>query len=68
MQFAPNKKDYKRIAVEESWMIPELFDDFREIANTRAADEPGMALLWGEVMRAADASTFREIISDIALA
>ncbi len=62
---APNKRDYKRIAVEESWMPPEIFDDIRDMASAKAADEPGMAMLWGEVMRMPGTNKFREIISDI---
>ena len=31
------KKSYKRIAVEESWMPTEIFDDFRAISQTEEA-------------------------------
>ncbi|WP_147822407.1 amidohydrolase family protein [Salidesulfovibrio onnuriiensis] len=61
------QKSYKRIAVEESWMPTELFDDFRALAQTGETriTSPGLASLWGEVMQTPGAQLFREIITDI---
>ena len=44
------KKMYKRIAVEESWMPMELFDEFRTLSQSEEGriTEPGMASLWGK--------------------
>jgi len=55
---------YKRIAVEESWTIPEIFDDMREIALSNPKDEPGMASLWAEVMRTKGAKSFGDVLCD----
>ncbi len=60
-------KSYKRIAVEEFWTIPEIYADMREIALSNSKEEPGVASLWGDVMKTAGANPFGDILCDAGL-
>lgn len=43
----PASPNYRRIATEEAWAPPELFDLFREILTASKVDDPGLTSLMG---------------------
>lgn len=59
-----SERRFKRIAIEESYTTPEIFAEMREVAFTQAAEEPGEAALWGDLMRMPEMARFEKIITD----
>ena len=59
------KETYKRIAVEESFIIPEIFDDLRNFAANGAKNEPGLLSLWGEAINSPGVDAFAQTLIDI---
>lgn len=47
MSSSLQKKQYRRIAVEEAWAVPEMFDLFREYLTKYPEDDPGLMSLMG---------------------
>ena len=42
--------DYERIATEEAFATPDLFDCYRTIIESRSVDDPGFYSLWGHYL------------------
>lgn len=55
---------YKRIATEEAWGPPELFDEWRKVLAAQPADEPGFEALWRGMSGSAK-SPFEKRLTDI---
>ncbi|GAW47346.1 amidohydrolase family protein [Photobacterium damselae subsp. piscicida] len=58
------QKKYKKIAVEESWMPTELFEEFMKLSQEKCVD-PGFLSLWGEIMMSSNAEKLKNLICDI---
>ena len=43
----PGKASYKRIATEEAFCPPEMFDEYKKILDGGKLDDPGFNSLWG---------------------
>ena len=63
----PGKADYKRIATEEAFCPPEMFDIYRKILDEKRLDDPGFNSLWGFYLSSPSPRTtfIRDYMSDI---
>jgi 5-carboxyvanillate decarboxylase len=39
--------DYRRVATEEAWGPPEMFEQYRKLLERKSLDDPGFNSLWG---------------------
>ena len=51
----PAAKGYKRIATEEAFAPPEMFEQYRKLLDRNAIDDPGFQSLWGFYLRSPSA-------------
>ncbi len=49
--FRTAAKGYKRIATEEAFAPPEMFEQYRKLLERNAIDDPGFQSLWGFYLR-----------------
>ena len=63
----PGKAPYKRIATEEAFCPPEMFDLYRKIIAENRVDDPGFNTMWGFYLSSPSARTtfIRDCMSDV---
>ncbi len=63
----PGKAPYKRIATEEAFCPPEMFDIYRKILAENRLDDPGFNTMWGFYLSSPSARTtfIRDHMSDV---
>ena len=63
----PGKVPYKRIAAEEAFCPPEMFDVYAKILDDKSLNDPGFDSLWGFYLRSPSPRTsfIREYMTDL---
>ncbi len=63
----PGKVPYKRIATEEAFCPPEMFDIYARILEDKTTDDPGFESLWGFYLKSPSPRTtfIRQCMTDV---
>ena len=63
----PGKAPYKRIATEEAFCPPEMFDIYAKILDEKMVDDPGFNSLWGFYLKSPSPRTtfIRDCMNDL---
>src|SRR5471030_1746785 len=63
----PGKVPYKRIATEEAFCPPEMFEIYGKILDSKTINDPGFESLWGFYLRSPSPRTtfIRDCMTDL---